>query len=139
MGHRQDDGQSDMAGVWNDLQALVSEVVEQMNHIGEFRQRTGGLDFQRGLLDTIVVKKQLLPAIYLTLTRGTDVIDVHYKVLINHSNTTEQEMWETLRIEIDETRRVLFRNKEGESLTTERVVFYILRPFLRPADLIKSL
>jgi hypothetical protein len=137
MGHRQDDGQSDMAGVWNDLQALVRDVVEQMNHIGEFRQRTGGLDFQRGLY-TIVVKKHLVPAVYLTLTRRTDVIDVHYKVLINHSNATEQEMRETLRIEIDNTRRVLFRNNEGECLTTERVVFYILRPFLRPADLIKS-
>ena len=49
MGQRQDEGQSDMAGAWNDLQTLVREVVEQMNHVGEFRQRTGGLDFQRGL------------------------------------------------------------------------------------------
>ncbi len=33
MGHRQDDGQSDMAGVWNDLQALVREDGENsLNH-----------------------------------------------------------------------------------------------------------
>ena len=136
MRHRRDEVQIDMAGLWFDLQTLIIDVVEQMNHIGEFRRRTGGLDFQHGPLNTIVVKKHSPPAVYLTLTRGTDVLDVHYKVLINHSNAEEQETWETLRIEIDETRRPLFRNKEGESLTIERVVFYILRPFLRPAVLI---
>lgn len=66
--------QIDMAGVWNDLQALMRYVVEQMNHIAEIKQRTGGLYFQREQLDKIVVKKQSLPAIYLTLTRGTDLI-----------------------------------------------------------------
>jgi hypothetical protein len=69
------------------------------------------------------------------------VIDVHYKVLIDHSITEEQETWETLSIEIDETRRLSFRNKEGESLTTERVVFYTLTTVLPSctADLVKSL
>lgn len=75
-----------MAGVWDDLEALTRDVVEQMNNIAEIKQRTGGLYFQRGQLHTIVVKKQTLPAIYLTLTRGTDVIDVHYRILINGPN-----------------------------------------------------
>lgn len=125
-----------MTGAWNDLPALMRDVVEQMNHIAEIKQRTGGLYFQHEQLDKIVVKKQSLPAIYLTLTCGTDLIDLHYRILINGPNVKEQETRETLSVEIDQTGRLLFRNKEGESLTIERVVFYILRPFLRPALLI---
>ena len=139
MDHRPDDVQIDIAGLWKDLQALIRDVVEQMNHIEEFRQRTGGLDFQQGPSDTIVVKKQSLPAVYLTLTRGAVVIDVHHKIVINGPNAKEQETRESLSIEIDETQTLLFRNREGESFTIERVVFYILRPFLRPALLSYSL
>jgi hypothetical protein len=75
--------QIEMGSVWNDLQALMSDVVEQMNHTPEIKQRTGGLHFQRGLIDTIVVKKESFPMVYLTLTRGTDVIDAHYRIFIN--------------------------------------------------------
>jgi hypothetical protein len=42
--------QINMASVWNDLQALISGVVEQMNQVGELKQRTGGLHFQGGQL-----------------------------------------------------------------------------------------
>ena len=59
----------------NDLQALMHGVVEQMNHVAEIKQRTGGLYFQRGPLDKIVIKKQSLPAVYSTLTCGTDVAE----------------------------------------------------------------
>ena len=122
-----------MASAWNDLQMLMSDVVKQMNQVAEIKQRTGGLHFQRGLIDTIVVKKESFPMVYLTLTRGTDVIDAHYRIFINGPNVKEQEMREMLKIEIDQIGRLLFRNKEGESLTIERVVFYILRPFLHSA------
>jgi hypothetical protein len=103
-----------------------------MNQIEEFRQRTGGLDFHHGA-DTIIVNKQSVPAICLTLTRGTATLDVHRKIVVNGPTSIEEEIRETLNIEFDETRRVLFRNTQGESLTIERAVFYILRPFLRPA------
>ena len=136
MDKRQHGVQVDMAGVCNDLQALMRDVVEQMNHIAEIEQRTGGLYFQRGQLDKIVIKKQSLPAIYLALTCGTNVIDVHYRILVNGPNVEGQERRETLSFEIDQTGTLLFLNQEGKSLTIERVVFYILRPFLRPELLI---
>lgn len=131
--NRQHVVQIDMADVWNDLQALMHGVVEQMNHIAEIKQRTGGLYFQRGPLDKIVIKNQSLPAVYLTLTCGIDVIEVHYRILVNGPNVEGQERRETLSFEIDQTGTLLFLNQEGKSLTIERVVFYILRPFLRPA------
>ena len=73
--NRQHVVQIDMADVWNDLQALMHGVVEQMNHVADIKQRTGGLYFQRGQLDKIVIKKQSLPAVYPTLTCGTDVAE----------------------------------------------------------------
>ena len=133
MDHRPDDSPIDIAGLWKDLQGLTRDVVEEMNRLEEFRQRTGGLDFQQGSLDTIVVKKQSVPSICLTLTRRAAVIDVHHKIVIKGPHAKEQETRESLSIEVDETRRLVFRNKEGESLTIEEVVFYILRPFYRPA------
>jgi hypothetical protein len=48
MDHTPDDVQIDIAGLWKDLQRLIRDVVEQMNNDEEFRQRTGGLDFQSG-------------------------------------------------------------------------------------------
>jgi hypothetical protein len=154
MDHTPDDVQIDISGLWKDLQGLIRRVVEQMNYDEELRQRTGGLDFQQGPLDTIVVKKQSLPAVYLTLTRGTAVIAVNHRIVINgpnakereiavnhrivinDPNATEQEIRDSLSIEIVETRTPLHRTNQGESFTIEEVVFYILRPFLRPALLI---
>jgi hypothetical protein len=133
---RQHGVQIDMAGVCNDLQALMRDVVEQMNHIAEIKRRTGGLYFQRERLNKIVIKKQSLPVIYVTLTCGNDVVDVHYRILVNGPNVEGQERRETLSFEIDQTGALQFLNQEGKSLTIERVVFYILRPFLRPQLLI---
>lgn len=132
MDHTTDDVQIDIAGLWKDLQRLVRAVVEQMNHDEELRQRTGGLDFQQGPSDTIVVKKQSLPFVYLTLTPGTAVITANYRIEINGPNAKEQETRESLSLEIDETRTPLCRNSQGEAFTIEQAVFYILRPFLRP-------
>jgi hypothetical protein len=136
MDHTPHDVQIDMAGLWKDLQRLICAVVEQMNHDEELRQRTGGLDFQHGPSDMIVVKKQSFPAVNLTLTRGTAVIAANYRIVISGPNARPQETRESLCFEIDKTRTSLCRNNHGESFTIEQVVFYILRPFLRPAHLI---
>jgi hypothetical protein len=132
MDHTPDDVQIDIPVLWKDLQKLIRDVVEQMNHDEELRQKTGGLDFQQGPSDTIVVKKQSLPAVYLTLTQGTAVIAANYRIVINGPNVKEQEIRESLSFEIDGTRTSLCRNNQGEFFTIEQVVFYILRPFLHP-------
>ena len=135
MDHAPHDVQIDMAGLWKDLQRLIRAVVEQMNHDEELRQRTGGLDFQQGT-DVIVVNRQSLPAVYLTLTRESAGIAANYRIVINGPNVKEQEILESLSFEIDGTRTSLYRNNQGEVFTIEQVVFYILRPFLHPAQLI---
>ena len=125
--------QINIANLWNDLQVLIRDVVEQVNNDEELRQRTGSLDFYHGPPDTIVVKKQSLPAVYLTLTRAATVIEVNYRIVINGPNAKEQETRESLSIEIDETQTPLYRNNQGESFTIEQVVFHVLQPFLHSA------
>ena len=132
MDHTPDNVQIDIAGLWQDLQRLIRDVVEQMNYDEELRQRTGGLDFHHAPLDTIIVKKQSPPAVCLTLTREAAVIAVNHRIVLNGTNVKEQETQESLSIEIDETQTPFCRNNHGETLTIEQVVFYILRPFLFP-------
>jgi hypothetical protein len=124
--------QLDIQAIWEDLQSLIKDVVAQMNRLAEFRQRTGGLNFHRGQVDTIMIDKESAPAVYLTLTREAAAIDVHWRVVVK-GGTAKEQLRESLSIEIDETRGRLFQNQQGESLTTEEAVFYILRRFLRPA------
>ena len=121
-----------LAAIWSELQILIKDVVQQMNSIEEIRQRTGGLDFHHGPLDTIIVTKESLPAVYLTLSCGTAAMDVYWRIVVPDGSAKEQELRERLTIEL-EPGRLLFQNKLGASLTTEQAVFYILRPFLHPA------
>jgi hypothetical protein len=123
----------DMEDLWKDLRLLINHVVEEMNRIEEFRERTGVLDFHDGPSDTIIVNKESPPAVYLTLSRRADAIAIHRRIGINAQTSKDQETREILRLETDENRSLLFRNKCDESLTIEQTVFYILRPFLRPA------
>jgi hypothetical protein len=123
----------DMDALWKDLRSLINQVVEQMNSIEEFRERTGALDVHDGPSDTIIVNKELPPAVYLTLSRCADAIDVHRRIAMTAPTSKDQETREILRLEINKNRSLLFRNKSDESLTIEQTVFYILRPFLRPA------
>lgn len=132
MDHTPDDVQIDIPGLWKDLQRLIRDVVEQMNHDEELRRKTGGLDFQLGPADTIVVKKHALPALYLTLTQGTAVIAANYRIVINGPNVKEQEIRESLSFALDGSRTTLCRNNQGEFFTIEQAVFYLLRPFLHP-------
>jgi hypothetical protein len=123
----------DMEALWTDLRSLINHVVEQMNSIEEFRERTGTLDVLDGPSDTIIVNKESPPAVYLTLSHSADAIAIHRRIVIDAPTSKHQETQEILRLEINKKRNLLFRNKSDESLTIEQTVFYILRPFLRPA------
>lgn len=117
---------ADSAALWDDLKQLVRNVVEEMNRLEEFRARTGGLDYQLGETDSIIVTKQSDPSMTITISRRPDALEVE-RILGSGAESIEDR--ERLACEI-EASGAAFRNHTGEVLSTEETVYYLLRPFL---------
>jgi hypothetical protein len=114
------------AALWDDLKQLVRDVVEEMNRLEEFRNKTGGLDYQLTATDSIVVATQTLPGFKVNITRRPEVLQID-RVLGSGAESVEAQ--EGLAIEFDAS-SPSFRNEAGELLTIDETVYYVLRPFL---------
>ena len=113
------------AALWDDLKQLVRDVVEEMNRLEEFRNKTGGLDYQLTATDSIVVATQTLPGLKVNITRRPEVLQID-RILGGGAESVEAQ--ESLAIEFASSPS--FRNEAGELLTIEETVYYVLRPFL---------
>lgn len=118
---------ADSAALWDDLQQLIRDVIEEMNRLEDLRTRTGGLSYQLGETNSIVVTRQSLPSISITISHRRDALKVEASALGGGSKAVEAE--ETLTIETGESGST-FRNETGEVFTIEETVYYILRLFL---------
>lgn len=118
---------ADSAALWDDLKQLIRDVVEEMNRLEEFRTKTGGLDYQLGPTDAIIVTKQSLPHISITISPGPDTLKIEASMLGSGAEPIESQ--ESLAVEIGDS-SPSFRNETGEVFTIEETVYYILRPFL---------
>jgi hypothetical protein len=114
------------AALWDDLKQLVRNVVEEMNRLEDLRVKTGGLDYQLSATDSIIVTKQSLPSLSITISRRPDALEVE-RILGSGAESIEAR--ESLATEIEE-RGPAFRNDAGEVLTIEETVYYVLRSFL---------
>lgn len=117
---------ADSVALWDDLKQLVRNVVEEMNRLEEFRIKTGGLDYQLSATDLVVVTKQSLPSMKITISRRPDALEVG-RILGRGAESIEAR--ESLATEI-ESSGPAFRNGSGEVFTIEETVYYLLRPFL---------
>lgn len=117
---------ADSAELWDDLKQLVRNVVEEMNRLEDFRIKTGGLEYQLGATDSIIVTKQSLPSMTITISRRADALEVD-RVLGRGAESVEAR--ESLATEVEPSGPA-FRNAAGEVLTIEATVYYLLRPFL---------
>jgi hypothetical protein len=118
---------ADSAALWDDLKQLIRDVVEEMNRLEEFRSKTGGLDYQLSETDSIVVTKQTLPRVAITISHDPDVLTVAASMPGEAAEPVAAQ--ETLAVQIGESGSS-FRNETGEVFTIEETVYYILRPFL---------
>ena len=118
---------ADLAAVWDDLKQLTRDVVEEMNRLEEFRNKTGGLDYQLSETDSIVVTKQSLPSLSVTISCGPNALEIAARMVAHGAEPIEAE--ESFAIDIGES-GPSFRPETGEVLTIEETVYYILRPFL---------
>ena len=117
---------AESAALWDDLKQLVRNVVEEMNRLEEFRIKTGGLDYQLSATDSIIVTKQSLPSLTITISRRPETLEVE-RILGQGAESIEAR--EKLAAEIEQSGPA-FRNGTGEVLTIEETVYYLLRPFL---------
>lgn len=117
---------ADSAALWDDLKQLIRDVVEEMNRLEEFRTKTGGLEYQLSETDSIVVTKQTLPRVAITISHEPEALTVEASMPGGGAEPVAQE---TLAVEIGESGSS-FRNETGEVFTIEETVYYILRPFL---------
>jgi hypothetical protein len=117
---------ADSAAVWDDLKQLVGNVVAEMNRLEEFSSKTGGLDYQLSATDSIIVAKQSLPSMTITISRRSDALEVE-RILGQGAESVEAR--ESLATE-NEASGPVFRNDSGEVFTIEETVYYLLRPFL---------
>jgi hypothetical protein len=118
---------ADSAALWNDLEELFRNVVEEMNRLEEFRNKTGGLDYQLGETDLVIVTRQSLPNMSITISGRAGVLRLECRILARDKEPVESR--ESLAIEIDESGPA-FHTEAGEVLTVEEAVYYVLRPFL---------
>ncbi|HKV36789.1 MAG TPA: hypothetical protein VJP89_20785 [Pyrinomonadaceae bacterium] len=118
---------ADLAELWDDFKQLIRDVVEEMNRLEEFRTKTGGLDHQLSETDSIVVTKQTLPRIAITISHRPDALKIEASMLGGGAEPIAGE--ETLALEIGES-GPSFQNETGEVFNIEETVYYILRPFL---------
>ena len=117
---------ADSAAVWDDLKELVGNVVAEMNRLEEFRIKTGGLEYQLSATDSIIVAKQSLPSMTITISRRPDALEVE-RILGQGAESVEAR--ESLATE-NEASGPAFRYDSGEVFTIEETVYYLLRPFL---------
>jgi len=118
---------ADSAELWDDLKELIRNVVEEMNRLEEFRNKTGGLDYQLSETDSIIVTKQSLPSITITISGRPDALQIQSRILGRGSEPIDDQ--ESLALEIGESGPA-FHSETGEVFTIEETVYYILRPFL---------
>ena len=118
---------ADSAALWDDLKELIRNVVEEMNRLEEFKNKTGGLHYQLGETGSIIVTRQSLPTMAITISRRPDVLWLESRILGGGDEPIESQ--DSLTIEIGES-GPSFHTQTGEVLTIEETVYYILRPFL---------
>jgi hypothetical protein len=118
---------ADSAAFWEDLKELIANVVEEMNRLEEFRSKTGGLDYQLGETDSIIVIKQSLPSMSITISSRPDALELESRIL--GGGTEPIESTERLSLARD-ANNASFSTETGDVLTLEETVYYILRPFL---------
>lgn len=119
---------ADLAAVWDDLKQLIRNVIEEMNRLEEFRNKTGGLEYQPGETDSIIVTKQSPPSMSVTISCRPDALELAGRIVAKGA-AEPIESQESLALENRET-GPSFRTEAGEVLTIEEAVYYILRPFL---------
>lgn len=117
---------ADSAALWDDLKQLVRNVVTEMNRLEDLRTKTGGLVYQFGETDFIIVTNQAPPSMTMTISRRRDALEVE-RILGSGAESIETR--ENLATEFDASGPT-FRNHTGEVLTIEETVYYLLRPFL---------
>lgn len=117
---------ADSAAVWDDLKQLVRNVVTEMNRLEDLRTKTGGLVYQLGETDSIIVTKQSPPSMTITISHRPEVLEVER---IIGSGAESIEARENLATEF-EASGPTFRSDTGEVLAIEETVYYLLRPFL---------
>ena len=127
---------ADSAALWNDLKELFRSVVEEMNRLEEFRIKTGGLDCQLSETDSIVVTRQSLPSMSITISGRLDALQLESRILATDKEPIESR--ESLAIEIGES-GPSFHTDAGEVLNVEETVYYVLRPFLHLNSVAASL
>ena len=118
---------ADLAAVWDDLKQLTRDVVEEMNRLEEFSNKTGGLEYQIGESDSIIVTKQSLPSLSVIISCRADTLEITGTLVARGAEPIEAQ--EGLAIKIGES-GPSFRVETGEVLNLEETVYYILRPFL---------
>jgi hypothetical protein len=118
---------ADSAALWDDLLHLIRDVVEEMNRLEEFRTKTGGLEYQLGEANSIVVTRQSLPSMSITTSHHPNALKVEASMLGGSAGRIKAQ--ENLAIEIRES-GPSFRTESGQLLSIEETVYYILRPFL---------
>lgn len=115
------------AALWDDLKQLIRDVVEEMNRLEEFKNKTGGLDYQLGNTDSIIVTKPFFPSMSITISHRPEALEIESTILGGGAEHIEAQ--ERLAVELDESGPSL-RIETGEVLAIEETVYYILRPFL---------
>jgi len=117
------------ARLWQDLKSLTQSVVERMNTVEELRNRTGGLEYQIGSADQIIVNNRSTPAMSLTVTLLLSSIEICITTQFQGSSLLKRETREILDID-EESGHTLLRNNERRLLTVEEAVYQTLRQFL---------
>ncbi|HYW74043.1 MAG TPA: hypothetical protein VE961_23675 [Pyrinomonadaceae bacterium] len=131
-GHRQRLIQQHTGRLYETLASLIKDAVEKINREPDFKKRVGQLDGEFVYTAKVRIVKSTYPAIYLTVERAPNTIDIHRLYVTNGGNRESTEHREALEVHLDQDGNPFLKNKDGQSLLPEEAVRYLFQPFFKP-------
>jgi hypothetical protein len=118
--------------LWDDLTWAIKKASDEINQTPELRKRIGTLECQDGYTQQILVDKNTIPAVYLTVVRRENEFSVERTFVLQVDGDRVKER-ETLPLDLTNEDRIFMRKKNGEALlTVDDAVHYLFAPFLHP-------
>jgi hypothetical protein len=117
---------------WSEFRGLIEEAVRKLNASPEARKKIGEITFNGSNVQTLRIENLAFPSVFITITSTHTGVKVERKRSKNPDSYPESYI-ENLDHDLIKG-HVSFRNEQGEPLSIEEAVNYVLIPLVRKHD-----
>lgn len=114
---------------WTDLRYLVKQSVEKINNTPDIAKQLGRLQLKDLNVHYFEIVKDVIPAVYLTVTQSYISLKVEKKIVTSNgvSDRNVDESRENLEYVGDAQGRIYVRTEEGKQLHLQAAAEYLIR------------